>query len=538
MSKTVFRGLFLAALVAAAVLRFGRLDLRPMHHDEANQAVKFGALLETGEYKYDKADHHGPTLYYLTLPAAWIRGQKSLAGLDEITLRALPALFGWGLIALFLLLAKPLGRGAAAGAAVFAALSPALTYYSRFYIQETLFAFFAWGFLIALGWLFVKPSGGKAAATGILAGLAYATKETSVLVFVAAAAGLLLAWISTRPGPEGRRRLPGPALWLTGLAAGAATAFLFFSSFFRNPRGIVDSLAAFKDYATRGTEAGLHSHPWFYYLKTLAWTRTEGVVWTEGLILGLALVGAVAAFVRWNSKTKPSAAETFPDESTRNFWTRYLAATIVLMAVFFSILSYKTPWNMVPFLAGFAVLAGIGADALLRRVRTPAVRAVVVVILLAGAAYLVRQNLMANVRYPADPRNPYVYAQTSPDFLRLVDRVRDVADFHPDGRAMPVKVVADPGEQWPLPWYLRDFTRVGYWTNQAEAGNTIGTPVVIASQRFAEVIGAETGDSFQAAFYGLRPEIVLTLFIDRPLWEDFLKNRIAGGTRPRKSDLP
>ena len=56
------------ALAAGLALRLARLDVRPMHHDEANQAVKFGALLEHGEYRYDAYDHHGPTLYFLTLP--------------------------------------------------------------------------------------------------------------------------------------------------------------------------------------------------------------------------------------------------------------------------------------------------------------------------------------------------------------------------------------------------------------------------------------------------------------------------------------
>ena len=65
------------ALAAGLVLRLARLDVRPMHHDEANQAVKFGALLERGEYAYDAQDHHGPTLYYLTLPFARLRGQAT-----------------------------------------------------------------------------------------------------------------------------------------------------------------------------------------------------------------------------------------------------------------------------------------------------------------------------------------------------------------------------------------------------------------------------------------------------------------------------
>ena len=58
-----------------------------MHNDEANQAIKFGALLDRGEYAYDAYDHHGPTLYYLTLPVAWLRGQATLAATDEWTLR-------------------------------------------------------------------------------------------------------------------------------------------------------------------------------------------------------------------------------------------------------------------------------------------------------------------------------------------------------------------------------------------------------------------------------------------------------------------
>ncbi|MGE5361112.1 MAG: hypothetical protein ACM3NQ_19010, partial [Bacteroidales bacterium] len=87
MRKAFFWGLFALALVLGLALRLPRLDARPMHHDEANQALKFGGLLETGQYRYDPADHHGPTLYYLTLPAAWWRGQTTLAALDERTLR-------------------------------------------------------------------------------------------------------------------------------------------------------------------------------------------------------------------------------------------------------------------------------------------------------------------------------------------------------------------------------------------------------------------------------------------------------------------
>ena len=81
-----------------------------MHNDEANQAVKFGELLEHGEYAYDAFDHHGPTLYYLTLPIAWLRGQATLAAIDEWTLRGVPVAFGAATILLLPLLPAGIGR--------------------------------------------------------------------------------------------------------------------------------------------------------------------------------------------------------------------------------------------------------------------------------------------------------------------------------------------------------------------------------------------------------------------------------------------
>ena len=82
MSVSVARWLPLALIALAAFwLRTSDLARRPMHADEANQAVKTGELLESGTYAFDPKDHHGPTLYYAALPIAWIRGQHSLAEL-------------------------------------------------------------------------------------------------------------------------------------------------------------------------------------------------------------------------------------------------------------------------------------------------------------------------------------------------------------------------------------------------------------------------------------------------------------------------
>ena len=99
-------------IVAAAALAFRlpQLGRRPMHCDEANQAMKAGLLLETGRYDYDPQDHHGPSLYWLTLPALRLRGVESFAASSEADYRIVPVAFGVGMV----LFASPLGRWAGA----------------------------------------------------------------------------------------------------------------------------------------------------------------------------------------------------------------------------------------------------------------------------------------------------------------------------------------------------------------------------------------------------------------------------------------
>jgi len=69
--KTYCVLILLVALVALA-LRLPHLAHRPMHSDEAVNAVKFGQLLEERFYRYDPHEYHGPTLNYFTLIPTWL----------------------------------------------------------------------------------------------------------------------------------------------------------------------------------------------------------------------------------------------------------------------------------------------------------------------------------------------------------------------------------------------------------------------------------------------------------------------------------
>src|SRR3954452_17920595 len=103
-------GLWVAIVAAALAFRLPNLADRPMHADEAVLADKFGVLLETGSYRYDPRDYHGPALAWLTLASAAISGDHRYTDLTETALRIVPAVCGVLLVLMPLLLADALGR--------------------------------------------------------------------------------------------------------------------------------------------------------------------------------------------------------------------------------------------------------------------------------------------------------------------------------------------------------------------------------------------------------------------------------------------
>jgi predicted membrane-bound mannosyltransferase len=85
-------------------------------------------------------------------------------------------------------------------------------------------------------------------------------------------------------------------------------------------------------------------------------------------------------------------------------------------------------------------------------------------IIVFGVASPLAQAYLLNTRYDSVPSNPYVYAHTARDVFLVRDKVQAVAAVHPKGKALYVQVVCPEADYWPLPWYLRDFTSVGYWS--------------------------------------------------------------------------
>jgi uncharacterized protein (TIGR03663 family) len=511
MNQRLVRGLWLVLLAALALgLRLPRLAERPLHGDESVHCQKLWTLYSEHRYEYDPHEYHGPTLYYATLPIFWLRQPASYAATREVDYRLAPVVFGVVLVLLPALLVDGLGWPAALAAGLLTALSPALVYYSRYYIQETLFACFTLA-LIGAGWRYQRTARpGWLVAAGCAAGLMLATKETCLASFAA----LGLAAVAWRGRPA-EPRLPG--LWdVRRLAAAGCvalvTAAVLLSGFFTHPAGALGYLQTFTPWLERAGGTNLHRHEWSYYLSLLAWThRSRGPVFTEALVLGLAGVGALGAL-------RPA---WLPRGASRRL-VGVLALYTVLLTAIYSAIPYKTPWCVLTFLDGFVLLAGVGAAALVERAPGRLGRVAVVALLLAGCWHLGRLAWRASTDYATDARNPYAYAHTGPDVFDIEQRVNELLALDP---RLVVKVVWTDDYYWPLPWYLRRVPdgRVGYY-NQLPTDPL--APVVLAAATYTEAIERRLGATHEhTGTYGLRRKVPCELWVEKGLWERYMARR-------------
>lgn len=566
----------------ALAFRVVGLSERPFHGDEAIHAYKFGELLETGRFVYDPNEYHGPTLHYFTLPVAWITGKGYLDS-TEATYRIVPAIFGAGLVLLLWLVRDGLGRWGAIWAGILTAVSTAMVFYSRYYIQETLLVFFTFA-VIACGWRYLRSGRAGwavAAAAAVAMGLAHATKETWVIA--GACAGVALGIVGLWRWAAGESVIP-PHLrrWKTvfvvpgALVVGAMVAALFFSNFLidlrekDSPRtwrqrvaaaaeGPLNSVRTYQTYLHRGTKTADHDHPWYYYLDILTrwqygqpgliegqvrkWQGDElparktgrAPVWSEGLILVLAVVGMVAAFVRRRHNDRGTGGSPVPStESTgeppvlrccHSPWLlRFLAVYTLGMILFYAAIPYKTPWCMLGFLHGLILLAGVGAAALVRWMKYAPIRVLMALLLLAGAGQLGWQAYRNNYIFYADERlNPLLYSHPGKTIRELIQRLEDLARVHPQGHKMLVQVFASGNEYWPLPYYWRGFELIGF---SPRISDTPDSDVVIVSDDLAGELNAKLkGRYAHPDYFGLRPGKVLMVYVKSDLWDAFLRTR-------------
>jgi predicted membrane-bound mannosyltransferase len=229
------------------------------------------------------------------------------------------------------------------------------------------------------------------------------------------------------------------------------------------------------------------------------------------LILILAAVGIVKALKR----------RSLAGEANIHV-VRFLAFYSVLLIVFYSAIPYKTPWCMLGFLHGAILMAGVAAVAIWQWLPRRWLRRTAAALFVIGVFHLGLQAYRGSFVLYADARNPYVYGHTSTDFLRLAERMEDLAKIHPEGYRMPIRLIISESDYWPLPWYLRRFENV---IPSDKVPEDPDAAVIITTPDLQEDLDAKLYGRYFKEVFGLRPGVLLVAYIQQPLWDAFIRTR-------------
>ena len=464
-----------AATLPAAVLRLFDLTVRPFHHDEGVNGWFFVRLWAQGDYRYDPGNYHGPTLYFLSLPFAWVAG-----GPSDAVLRGVAVAASLATVVLAAALAPRLGRSGAGAAALLLAVSPAAVYFGRDYIHESLFALCTLALVVAGERAASTGSLTAHVAAGVAAGVFVATKETAFPHLAILGAGLVAA------DPRALRVLVAkwqrPAL---ALAVALVVASAFYTNGFTAPKAILDPIRALPGWISRGTGGVEHAKPWFTYLA-----------WLGRMEAGLLVLGGLGVAIGL---------------ATRRPFDRFVAVWTAGTLAFYSALSYKTPWLVVDLVLPLAVSAGIAVREAWRRAAARGgalARAAVAAALVLVAGLGARQAWdAALVRYD-DPAVVYPYAQTVRGYRGLLDAI-DAATRGRDPSQVRLAITAR--EYWPLPWDLRRFPQAAWFGAPREG---LDHDLVIADAG-APVPVADPA-AYDRMVFPLRGGITLALYVRRP----------------------
>ena len=501
-------------LITGAFLRLYDLGLVPFHHDEGVNGNFLVSLVREGRYTYDPQNYHGPTLYYFSAVIPWIvrffggKAAGDAYGLTTFNVRLVTAAFGVAPIWLALLLRKRLGAIAALSAAGLIAISPGAVYLSRYFIHESLFVFFGLAIVVAALKYYDSGNSVYLILAAISAALMTATKETWIIngpvLLIALATTSVYFRLRGSVGERAKQMLErfGGPVSLTTVALVAFAVFiivnvLFYSSFFTNyPKGVADALSTLRFWSHRTRE---HEHPWWQYAY---WLLQE-----EGLVLVLGGLGTLLAVWRADNRLAVFLS----------LWSFGLLAGYSIIGHFQDgqLIGYKTPWITLNFIVPLALIGGYALDSAcqkLRKFEQPRLFIALAILIVASCGY---QMISLNFVHYDDDQYVYVYAHTRRGLLSMLDEVDRIAKLLKTGNDTGVALVSP--DYWPLPWYFRDYKRIGYYQQIVPTTE----PIIIGSMAQAEQLKSTFGDRYQLVnsglnedgSYALRPGVDLLLYV-------------------------
>ena len=485
MDWRVFWIMFGLLFVAALFIRFYDLTNRPIHHDEGVIGFFKLGIVNSMRYVYDP-DYHGPFEYFFGAIVFWIFGA------NDFTLRAPECLFNLLTILLLIPLRKNLGDAGTLTAAGLLAVSPSMVYYAQRAYMDNFFLFFTVALIVCCVKLFETGQKRWLLLGAFDLALLFTTKETAFIIsfiFVVFAGLEYMYGVVAATGRSEKllRDVNAALRWVVFNAGWLVAAFMIFvltyvliyTTFLFNLGNLQLALEkSLSFWLERSTTWTGHFKPYYYWWDLLSKY--------EAPVLALSLAGIFLAF-------------------RRGPFGRFCAWWTVASFIIYSAIPYKTPWLDVHLILPMAFVAGLGMDEL-SKVLNARLLAIPVAGLLLLSAYVAWDVTYSKY---ADGDVLLVYVQSVDNYKKLVADIEGASNKL-QGRETEITVTAT--EYWPLPWHLRDYTRVGWWGRPVPDQST---PIVISAKGDYSDIREDLRGSYRVEKYDVRPGVIVYVYYRR-----------------------
>lgn len=556
-----------AIVVLATFIRFYGLAMRPLHHDEGVNGHFLTTLFRDGVYRYDPANYHGPTLYYISLFFT------KIFGLETLPIRWSVAVWGVLIVVLAFFLRRYIGRTGSLAAALFLSLSPGMVYISRYFIHEMFFVFLGLGLVIAVAFFIEQRRPGPFAIfwiallllvcffpTTLNLATAFARDSSTMywsiavalFLFEAALIGylikLILGW------NEGRAiYLLLASACVSLMFATKETAFITLGTMLIScvcvwmwQKGYVGASTLGPEF--RSSELSLAN------FKNALGSGTDRILLIAGVAAVFVYVGVLffSSFFSYPEGVKKAFeaysiwSRTGSKDHTQNGmwayfeWGRELELPLMIMAAVgtgfaffkprskfamftglwafgllaaYTLIPYKTPWLAISFLLPMCIVAGYAVNEFLSLAAAPA-RNIALALSVGAVAVTAYQSYELNfIRY-ADEDTAYVYAHTKTDFLEMIRQIEHYSDKSGKGKNAKIQIVSP--DYWPLVWYTNDYKEALYHGKIVPAE---GAEMIIAKtpDQDGDVMRRYSAEYELVGSYGLRPGVDLVLLVRKDL---------------------
>lgn len=552
----------------AAFLRFYQLGLKPFHHDEGVNGFFLTTLFRSDIYKYDPANYHGPTLYYISLAFA------KVFGLETVSVRASVAIFGVLMVVLALFLKRYIGRIGSLFAGLFLAISPGMVFISRYFIHEIFFVFLslalvvsvlyfidrrkagifaiiwmtlilivcflpstlklaarfggdsaaAWPYQLAAFFLeavliflvmrmLIKWNGGRpiyvllAAAS---ASLMFATKETAFITLGTMLIACLCVWIwqkltGARSGVPGSDELAGDGInWPKFRDALGSNTDLILIIAASVLAFIYLTVLFFSSFFTYPEGVEKAIEAYTIWSKTGSKDHTQNGFW---------------GYLKWMMRIEApililSAMGTLIALfKARNRFAVFAGFWAFGLFAAYSLIPYKTPWLALSFLLPMCIMAGYAINELFAS-KNVGSKIAAGILATAATGVLAYQSYDINfVRYD-DNDLPYIYAHTRREFLDMVSEIERYAAKSGKGKEAAVQIVSP--DYWPLVWYMNDYPKAVFHAAIVDAASA---EMIVAKKKDQDdkVIEKYSADYRFVRMFPLRPGVDLVLLVRKDL---------------------